>query len=155
MGLDDRDYMRNRHRGNVDRVLGDRRSPFTPPRQGASYLVIAAWWLLIAMALYAAVGWWQQKQHTEKLARQNAMLLKQQAERAPPMQHPCRTPCRTPCRKPRGKPRRLATLPRSRSVPNTSPRRPREEPSTCASNRTAACSGRRRHAPGTARRSRG
>lgn len=80
MGLDDRDYMRDRHRRTLGNMLGDRGNPFTPPAQETSTLVILALWVVIGAALYAGFGWWQQTKRAEQLAGKNAALARQQQQ---------------------------------------------------------------------------
>jgi hypothetical protein len=60
LGLDDRDYMRQRNRRNLDRLLQDmdRQRPFTPPAEQPSVLVMIGWWLGAAFLLFKAYGWW-------------------------------------------------------------------------------------------------
>lgn len=59
MGLDDRDYMRDRHRrrAGLETLLKDVDRPFEPPRQRAWLLPVFTW-LAVAFVLYKVYGWW-------------------------------------------------------------------------------------------------
>lgn len=70
MGLDDRDYMRERHRRHLHRmVLVDRDRPFTPPKEGPSLLTMVVTWIGVAFLLFKAYGWWQEKKQVERATR--------------------------------------------------------------------------------------
>lgn len=84
MGLDDRDYMRERYRKNMDRMMhGDRDSPFTPPQEGPSLLTMALTWIGAAFLLYHAYGWWQDKKQVERQDRAHAIAKVNQESQAP------------------------------------------------------------------------
>jgi hypothetical protein len=64
MGMQDRDYMRERNRNSAFDREPRRDSPFTPPAQGPSVLVMALTWVSIAFLLYRAYTWLGFGQHT-------------------------------------------------------------------------------------------
>ena len=71
MGLDDRDYMRERHRRQLNAHADER--PFLPAKE-TSLFVIVACWIGIAFLLFQAYAWWDQKQLREKPARQGSSM---------------------------------------------------------------------------------
>jgi hypothetical protein len=81
VGLDDRDYMRERHRNHFNRTT-DRPRPFSPPEQSTSLLLIIGFWMILAFVLYKGYGWWQDKQQDDRAARQAAAMQSQMAHRA-------------------------------------------------------------------------
>jgi hypothetical protein len=60
VGLDDRDYMRERNRRTFDRLTKDRDRPFSPPPASPSFLSMAATWVCVGFVLFKAYGWWEQ-----------------------------------------------------------------------------------------------
>lgn len=56
MGLQDRDYMRDRNRS-----ASENEPPFRPPAERQSLLLMILWWLAIAYILFKMFGWWQEK----------------------------------------------------------------------------------------------
>lgn len=56
MGLQDRDYMRERNR-----TLADNEPPFRPPAERQPFLMMLLWWLAIAFILFKMFGWLQEK----------------------------------------------------------------------------------------------
>lgn len=90
MGLDDRDYMRERNRRTFDRLVKDRDRPFTPPPTGPSFLSMALTWVGVGFVLFKAYGWWEQhKTHrtpTPSLATQSAEPAPELAHRQEPPQ---------------------------------------------------------------------
>lgn len=79
MGLDDRDYMRERHRKAFDKGTG--RNPFTPPAERTSYLTILGTWVCIAFVIYKGYGWWHEKQQRERAARLSVVAAAHQQQR--------------------------------------------------------------------------
>jgi hypothetical protein len=59
VGLDDRDYMRERNRRNFDTLVKDSASPFTPPAEKQSLLGMVLFWVALAFILYKLYGWWE------------------------------------------------------------------------------------------------
>jgi len=73
VGLDDRDYMRERRRKAMNsNWRTDTKSPFTPPPKGASLLSIVGTWICIAFVLYKGFDWWQETRQHERQARYTA-----------------------------------------------------------------------------------
>jgi hypothetical protein len=56
VGLQDRDYMRDRNRS-----ASENEPPFRPPAERQSLLLMILWWLGIAYILFKMFGWWQEK----------------------------------------------------------------------------------------------
>ena len=85
LGLDDRDYMRQRNRRNLDRLLQDmdRQRPFTPASEQPSVLVMIGWWVGAAFLLYKAYGWWTEHQRPPA---QPAVYGRPQGDPAPSVQ---------------------------------------------------------------------
>ncbi len=79
MGLDDRDYMRERSRRTFDRLVKDKDRPFTPPPTSPSLLSMILFWIGIALALYQVYGWWER----HKLQRPPEHIGRMQAAEAP------------------------------------------------------------------------
>jgi hypothetical protein len=61
VGLDDRDYMRERNRRTFDRLTKDSDRPFAPPPSQPSFVSMALVWVAVALALYKAYGWWEHR----------------------------------------------------------------------------------------------
>lgn len=69
MGLDDRDYMRDRSRKAFDGFVKDSDRPFTPPKNPSLVYPVLTW-LAAAFLLYKAFGWWEdRKQHRSPTSR--------------------------------------------------------------------------------------
>jgi hypothetical protein len=77
VGLDDRDYMRERNRRTFERVANDRDRPFTPPREQPSMLVMILTWTCAGFVAYKGFGW------LEARKAQRAASAVQQPVRAP------------------------------------------------------------------------
>lgn len=59
MGLDDRDYMRERHRRTFARMTMERERPFTPPADSPPFLLKLLTWVAIGFVAYKAWGLWE------------------------------------------------------------------------------------------------
>lgn len=81
MGLDDRDYMRERGRRGFHAAPASRERPFSPPKE-SSTLFIVFFWILLAFLAYKGYGWWQDKQQRERAAKQAAWSSAYEAGRA-------------------------------------------------------------------------
>jgi hypothetical protein len=68
MGLDDRDYMRERNRRILSTEAGRRERPFAPPKE-SSTLSIVLCWLLVAFLAYKGYGWWEEKRELRRAAK--------------------------------------------------------------------------------------
>jgi hypothetical protein len=79
VGLDDRDYMRERNRRNFDNLVKDSAWPFTPPAEKQSFVGMVLFWVALAFILYKLYGWWEPR----KTARANhvATATQQPTER--------------------------------------------------------------------------
>ncbi|MBK6005591.1 hypothetical protein JJB11_05755 [Ramlibacter ginsenosidimutans] len=72
VGLDDRDYMRERNRRTFDRLVKIRDRPFTPPPSSPSFLSMALTWICVAFVLFKAYGWWEQQKGQRTSTRSHA-----------------------------------------------------------------------------------
>lgn len=88
MGLQDRDYMRERRRGDLDRLLKDADRPFTPPSAGSSFIVPLIAWLCVAFALFKAYAWWEDHRSAQRMPGGRPFVQEQPAERPPPASAP-------------------------------------------------------------------
>jgi hypothetical protein len=79
MGLDDRDYMRERHRKTFHQSAG--RNPFTPPAERTSYLTIIGTWICVAFVIYKGYAFWHEKQQRERAARSSVIAAAHQQQR--------------------------------------------------------------------------
>jgi hypothetical protein len=66
MGIQDRDYMRDRQRKAVYNPKEWRSSPFTPPSQHPSMLVMLLTWVAIAFLLYGGFTWLEARHHARE-----------------------------------------------------------------------------------------
>lgn len=82
MGIQDRDYMRERNRKTFDHLVGDRDPPFTPGGKSPSTIGMILFWLAAGYVLYQAYGWWFHKQEASQAARARAVGAAQQERRA-------------------------------------------------------------------------
>jgi hypothetical protein len=69
VGLDDRDYMRERNRRSFDALVNDGGRPFSPPPEKQSFLTMVLFWVAVAFILYKLYGWWEPR----KVARAQPM----------------------------------------------------------------------------------
>ena len=81
MGLQDRDYMRERRRGDLDRLLKDADRPFTPPSAGQSSIVPLMAWLCVAFVLFKAYAWWEQHRKTQRVPTSRPIVEEQMEQR--------------------------------------------------------------------------
>jgi hypothetical protein len=81
MGIQDRDYMRERNRWRDSRPPVRRDRPFEPPNQSPPTLVIVFTWICIAFVLYKGYGWLQQKREDHRNARVAAANAQAAAQR--------------------------------------------------------------------------
>jgi len=79
LGLQDRDYMRDRNRKNLQRLLADVDRPFTPPPERSSFLVAALFWVALAFVLFKAYGWWLESRSPRQSARATVQRVEPQA----------------------------------------------------------------------------
>lgn len=84
MGLRDRDYMRERRRVDLDRLLKDADRPFTPPSAGRSFLVPLIAWVCIGFVLFKAFGWWEQHRKTQRMPASRPFVQEQLEQRQIP-----------------------------------------------------------------------
>ena len=84
MGLQDRDYMRERRRGDLDRLLKDADRPFSPPSAGRSFIVPLIAWVCIGFVLFKAFGWWEQHRKTRRVPMDRPVVEEQLEQRQIP-----------------------------------------------------------------------
>lgn len=62
MGLDERDYMRERNRRTLDRALrGATERPFTRPDDKTPLIIMVGTWVSIGFILFKAYSWWEER----------------------------------------------------------------------------------------------
>jgi hypothetical protein len=88
MGLQDRDYMRERRRGDLDRLLKDADRPFRPPSAGRSFIVPLITWICIGFVLFKAFGWWEQHRRTQRVPTSRPLVQEQGERRSTPAPAP-------------------------------------------------------------------
>ncbi|MBC5782606.1 hypothetical protein H8N03_06590 [Ramlibacter sp. USB13] len=87
MGLQDRDYMRERNRNTLDRMLRDMDRPFTPP-QAPSLFTMTLACIAVGFALYQAYDWWTAKNARRKQAQPVVERLVEERPSATPLARP-------------------------------------------------------------------
>lgn len=75
MGIQDRDYMRDRHRQSAFGGAERRDSPFTPPPQRSSMVSMVLTWVAIAFLLYRGFMWFEARQHTGERGATNTPVV--------------------------------------------------------------------------------
>jgi hypothetical protein len=83
VGLDDRDYMRERNRRTFERMANDRDRPFTPPREQPSMLVMILTWTCVAFVAYKGFGWLEARKANRPASAVPQAVIESVPERQP------------------------------------------------------------------------
>lgn len=86
MGIQDRDYMRERARKTQSVREQRERNPFSPSRAGPSTLVIALTWIAVAVVLYLGFLWLESRRSGQRLAGGNVAGMSIRPNKAPAAQ---------------------------------------------------------------------